>query len=799
MNNTDETTIKRNPPQIATEELCSDFNDILLQVKKEVMNKGTAFQTMPSQSSRLIHQVKLIGDGCHYAIHNSETPEPIHYLLSYEWMEKFKSFLILWRNILFEEQKADIFLQEGKITKDTYDQLFSRSKAMILDVIDGFDTKHLDASESALKKSMKSWKHQNNPWQVYKEQFGTIQKQCEELLDQHNATSTSAEVFGNIRQHIHTLSIEFIEQLQAIKERVAAIITTQKEKGCTRLEMIDLIDTIILKPMNFENAEIFANSVQNLLGGLPERKRISIEANDGMLFYKEIDIRKTASNWLESETIPAVYNSYHSYQNISNKISLSKLSMKNKLDFEHKEGKKTVLETTPLALENLFKNIEKGHGDFLILKEELENNLSKELQITNIYKEEFLSLSVSSTLNQYRRYQVEGWLQVKEWIADRGKFFGKIREEARREDMLSLSEKIVRVVRHRVPQPALSHYTNMFLTQGYIGDSFAVGREHEMARITTLVENWKMGFRGTLLISGNRFSGKTFLGTMVHNQHFKNNTIKISPNQTIRLGGRIFETGYNLKEALDFIVKYGLQGDSMIWIDDLVKWENDKISLASNVKHLIKMMDAYSNHFFFVVSMSNRLKKQLDRFYRLEKGFQCVLNIDSIPYHDAKDIIFIRHQATQQSIINPVDKEELTSSQLDKIVRRIHQSSEGNIGVILRQWSYSIMKTESDAIVIRNDFDYLLPNFMNTDTGIILRAITIHKNANEYMLFKKFGPAFHNVFKPILNRLLGVGVLKRHLDGTIEINPFIVNEIGGMIEASLSSSDEYTPSDKKNI
>jgi hypothetical protein len=799
MKSIDETSIKENISNIAIEGLCADFNDTLLQTKKEVESKGTPFSSMPSQLSRLVLKANIIGDVCYQAINKSEEVKPVHYLLSYQWIEKFKSFLVLWRNILFEEQKASIFLQEGKITLDIYNKLLTRSKATILDIIDELDTSNLDINGNVLEKSIKAWQHQNTPWHIYKEQFETIQKQSEELLEQHDIMSMVSVIFGNIKQHVHTLSIEFIEHLQETKERIAEIITTQKEKGCTRMEMVDLIDTILLQQMSHENAEIFANSVQDLLKELPERKRISVEAKEGMLFHREINIRKTASNWLESEIIPLVYHAYHSYQNINNKVSLSKLNMKNRLDFEHKEGQKSVLVVTPLALENLFKNLEKGDKDFLVLKEDLESSLSQELQITNIYQEEFLSLSVSSTLNQYKRYQVEGWQQIKKWVAARGKFFGNIREKARKEERLSLSEKIVRVVSHRVPQSELSHYTNMFLTQGYIGDSFAVGREHEMARIGTLVENWKMGFRGTLLISGDRFSGKTFLGTMVHNQHFKNSTIKIAPNQTIRVGGRNLEAAYDLKEVLDFIVKYGLQSNSMIWIDDLVKWENDKITLASNVKHLIQMMDAYSSHLFFVVSMSDRLRKQLHSFHQLEKGFQSVLNIDTIPYDDAKDIVFIRHHATQHTIVNHNDKEELTVGQLDKAVRKIYHSSKGNIGVTLRQWSYSIMKSENDTVAIRNDFDYLLPKFMNTETGMILRAILIHQNANEYMLLKKFGPAFQKIFKPIVNRLLGVGILKRHLDGTIEINPFLVDEIDRMIGNNLNALHEDKSAGKINI
>ena len=60
----------------------------------------------------------------------------------------------------------------------------------------------------------------------------------------------------------------------------------------------------------------------------------------------------------------------------------------------------------------------------------------------------------------------------------------------------------------------------MFLTEGWISDSFSVPRTEESARIATLVENWRLGFRGGVMLTGKRFAGKTLFGEVISQQHF---------------------------------------------------------------------------------------------------------------------------------------------------------------------------------------------------------------------------------------------------------------------------------------
>jgi hypothetical protein len=58
----------------------------------------------------------------------------------------------------------------------------------------------------------------------------------------------------------------------------------------------------------------------------------------------------------------------------------------------------------------------------------------------------------------------------------------------------------------------------------------------------------------------------------------------------------------------------------------------------------------------------------------------------------------------------------------------------------------------------------------------------MEKRTNEYRLSKLFGKAFKDKYINIVQRLISVGLLVRHLDGWLEINECVVNEVGRALE-----------------
>ena len=58
----------------------------------------------------------------------------------------------------------------------------------------------------------------------------------------------------------------------------------------------------------------------------------------------------------------------------------------------------------------------------------------------------------------------------------------------------------------------------------------------------------------------------------------------------------------------------------------------------------------------------------------------------------------------------------------------------------------------------------------------------MEKRTNEYRLRKLFGSPFKEKYQHLIQRLISVGMLTRHMDGWLEINEFAVNEVGKLLE-----------------
>ncbi|MEM1123223.1 MAG: hypothetical protein AAGJ18_22470, partial [Bacteroidota bacterium] len=387
----------------------------------------------------------------------------------------------------------------------------------------------------------------------------------------------------------------------------------------------------------------------------------------------------------------------------------------------------------------------------------------------------------AATLNQFKKGQNEVQGRFFKWF---DRLWSKIKvfqANVEIEDTLSDSERIVRLIQSRMGASDNSNYSSIFLTKGFIGESFAVGRKRELSHARLLIDNWKKGFRGAAVITGKRFSGKTILGELIASHFFDNNTIRLSPNTLIKLNGRKLMTDFDLEKALNFIVKYVDTKRPLIWIDDMELWWDNDLPLSQNVRTLRKFIDGHSSHLFFLVSMSNWLKTQLNLFHETSEVFQAEINVDKMSLDEIRESIMIRHGATHKKLLN-AEGEALSGLAFSKLINKIYRSTNGNIGEVLNRWSCSTLKIDEDHVRHQMATNYSLPNFVTPDIAILLTAIMMEKRTNEYRLRKLFGPAFTDKYAPILQRQISIGVLKRQLDGWLEINEVIANDLGVLLE-----------------
>ena len=142
-----------------------------------------------------------------------------------------------------------------------------------------------------------------------------------------------------------------------------------------------------------------------------------------------------------------------------------------------------------------------------------------------------------------------------------------------------------------------------------------------------MINDWRLGFRGAVILHGMRFAGKSLFGDMITHRYFKNDTIVLNPNAMLNLLGRRVQLTYNLEEALDFVSKYSNTKNKLIWIDDLELWGNGETSIQKNVEALMNHIDRFDQRFFYMVSMNSWTLSHFNEMFGLNQGIEASINL----------------------------------------------------------------------------------------------------------------------------------------------------------------------------
>ncbi|MEO0628618.1 MAG: hypothetical protein AAFY91_16600, partial [Bacteroidota bacterium] len=423
--------------------------------------------------------------------------------------------------------------------------------------------------------------------------------------------------------------------------------------------------------------------------------------------------------------------------------------------------------------------VEKEVQEYVVPLSELVN---KELRLSSIYEQDqwFLPKTAQAGFRQIGGARSALFNRLYEW-------FGRLREQlsgfidrAVQEDKLSRSEKVVRAVQSRRLQMTYPAYANIFITRGYVGESFFTGREAEIARMGQLVTDWNAGFRGAVLLTGKRQSGKSLFGELVTNRFFPTDMIRLSPGMPLTVNGRTFEATYELKPALEFIKKHTISQRPAVWMDDLELWHDRAHPLGVNVATLEQFIDAEGMRMFFLVGCGNAAYYRLNSTLNLERTFQARIDLGRLSLQDLVQAIFIRHGATHETIRDE-SGELLSEREFKKLVAQVHRAVDGNIGDALRHWANGIYPHPDGGVVSRLGSIYPIPGPIDRDSGLLLGTLMRLRRADEYDLRRVFGPSFPVRFRDAIRRLQGVGLLKRRENGELEIDSSIVNEVGRLL------------------
>ncbi|MEL7220687.1 MAG: hypothetical protein AAGJ93_05165 [Bacteroidota bacterium] len=712
-------------------------------------------------------------------------------VLQFHWMEAAKSFMILWRNTVFEHLKAQLLIADDKLNQagwyqwqiEAQEQTEAAAKEL-----QAFWEEHeiLHSTDNTLlTKELTQLQQQDSPWPVYREQFTHLVNQLEELWSEFKTLMGNSDAIQALTTVVFDTIHECLREVQEHKSLAKeGIVFIAKNAAENKNKIPNFIEQLEEKILQTKHSKSFKPELEKQLKRLSGNSSVPVAATPSAIQTKDIDFRRYLGRWLESEILPLLYEVWELTINIRNNLKMAFINIRNRAillnndNIDQNELSSVRSEDLAQPLNSFGLQTQNRERELEEINQLIHQRLDRNFKLTTVFREDefFLSVPLQSTINQFRTNQNQLLKQVLDWSITQRKRLQNWFLSVQEEDALSISEKVVRYIEGRKSNISNQAYTSIFLTKGYIGESFWVGRKSELKRIANLIEQWKLGYRGAVILTGNRFSGKSLIGDLISNNHFPNSTVRLLPNSSLKFNGRTFKTSYNLLDALNFVSKYTPTAGALIWLDDLELWHDTTHSLSENVESLKQHINRYSNRIFYQVSLSKSLLAKLDKSNNISKHFQSTIVLDNMSQEEIKNAILIRHGATHKELVNETGT-PVSPTVFQQLISRTYRAANGNIGEALNLWACATKVINHDEVRQESSNIYALPNFIDADQAILLRSLLFEKRSNEYRLRKRLGPAFQFRYAPVLQRLLSVGILERHIDGWLEISEAAVNDI----------------------
>ena len=708
------------------------------------------------------------------------TIHSLHYLLP----ELFKDTMLIHRDVLLQLQISQNKKQESLVDDKAVQHHLKESKAILETAINSFILKicaelnPIQQTDKKRKKLVSKAKHQQNPWEVYKNQFLTIQNQAKEIEKSAHTLAEVILVFKDIKDHTQTICSTLIDELENSKQSIAMVVDSVQnlDEPVKTSDTISLIEEI-LNDLNFKNLqqETYAFDIELKIASLKENN-IPVASEDGLLLIKKIDFNKSAKKWLNYMLLPDLIELWQNKTNLLAFYKHSLLNLKSSLTLLKNNN---TLETLPSQMQSVQNLLSSANTNETLQRKiigEIQEKFTTEFLVSNIYDtEDFLKVSLQSSMTQLTSSKNKFLIDVDRKIQNILSFFSTKYEINTADNPFKKLEASSKCIEYRRFKALNIHYDTLFLNKNFIGDLFFVSRETEKQKLQETLNLWKKKYSKAVLVVGNNLSGKSTFIEGVSKDYFDKQTIVLEIDSTISIEGRKFTTTKNLTEALQHIKKHTYNFRPLLVIDNLELWRDKNHSLLDNVRAAIEFVESESHQIFVIMTTSNAMQSHLDRRLPFSHSFSSIIDVNKAKVDEIHKAILLRHGASHRSLVT--DKGlPLHNKQLELYIQKLCKNYDYNMGEVLQAWTYAIT-TADDNKVVYQEKDFEFEDFFTTEEIIILKYVLLYKHINEIVLKNFLGKRYDSSYKSGLKRLINTKVFLRNSEGNLILNPVLYHNI----------------------
>jgi len=320
------------------------------------------------------------------------------------------------------------------------------------------------------------------------------------------------------------------------------------------------------------------------------------------------------------------------------------------------------------------------------------------------------------------------------------------------------------------------YYRQLFLGKAAIGADFWVGRDAEMAACRRGVDHYHEGYRGALVVIGERNSGKSALCQFMANKLFGTENVfhVFAPPggstdlQTLR---RRVETELKRSGDLDEIFA-SMPATSVVVFHDIELWWERGPKGTVIIERLLELVDRHADDVLFVFNLNSYAYRYLDRMTRISDRSLATVTCQPLLAEELKDVVMRRHGSTGLSFtVDGRHSEEMSDFRLAGLFTRFYDVSRGNVGAALQAWIAHMEGVDGDELALRRPTPPLLDIFdqLTPAWQALLVQFVLHKQLTLPRLRRLTGES-DAALAAELGALKRMGLVNQSSDGILELD-----------------------------
>ncbi|HUW93216.1 MAG TPA: hypothetical protein VMV74_08635 [Bacteroidales bacterium] len=304
-------------------------------------------------------------------------------------------------------------------------------------------------------------------------------------------------------------------------------------------------------------------------------------------------------------------------------------------------------------------------------------------------------------------------------------------------DQVSPDTKVI----ERLPQ----FYKNLFSGRSSIIEDFWIGREADEEMFMAGIDRNNAGYKGGIMIIGDRNSGKTAFCRYISERHFKKEKVfhlfpvytgSVQVADFIEELKKVTNSRGSLKEIME-----SLPHRSVIIIHDLELWWDRSSGGWEVIMLLMGLINDYSDRILFIVNMNPYTFDLMNKIVNLQELFISVIPLKPFYSREIQDIIIRRHRSSgMRFVLNGREEEEMSEIRMASLFNKYFNFSEGNPGNALKAWLANINKVSEKKIFIRvpEPPDTKILDDLDEDWKVVIIQLILHKRLTLERITKIF-------------------------------------------------------------